>query len=84
MVLLLNIIVKIINGRKNSNNNTNVVIFFVSLAESGNRKAYEFIAGNVDGMNFLQSQRHVFRRRSHIFINSSRYHLAQTIISYLS
>ena len=52
MVLLLHILVTKISGRKNSNNNTKVVNFFVSLAASVNRNAYEFIYVNAYGMIF--------------------------------
>ena len=61
-VLLIHCLVAKINGRKNENNNSKVVIFFVYLAASVNRKAYGFIYGNVNGMNFCQSQKHISQK----------------------
>ena len=52
MVLFLHILVTKISGQKNVKNNTKVVNFFVSIADSGNRKAYEFIYVNVYGVIF--------------------------------
>ena len=81
MVLLLQILVSKINGQKNAKNNNKVVIFFVSLAASGNGKAYEFIYVNVDGITFLQSQLNIFQKAFpdiHRFLEAtycSKYHL---------
>ena len=52
VVLLLQSLVKNINGQKNANDNTKVVNCFVSLAASVNRNAYEFIYVNAYGMIF--------------------------------
>ena len=56
----------------------------LTISTSGNRKAYEFIVGNVDGMTFPRSQRPIDKNIFQTFIIFSRDHLVQTIISHFS
>ena len=60
------------NGRKNARYDDKVRNFFIALAASGNKQAYEFVSGNLGMcMAHRHSKRCIAKRRAYSFINLS-------------